>query len=186
MTVLRKWQILASKWVLDHRWCRVRQDQVLLPNQVVVDDYFVVVRPDVALVLAVTPQAEIVLVRQYRHGVQEILLELPAGTFDPEQETPEAAALRELQEETGYTCQTLKKIATLYDNPVKDTNRIHLFLATDAAIAGAQQLDATEAVEVVLVPQAEILEKITTGEICVSGTIAALFLGLGFLNNSQA
>lgn len=186
MTSLKKWQILASQLVFNHRWCQVRQDQVLLPNQLVVDDYFVVERPDVALVLALTSQAEIIFVRQYRHGVQEILLELPGGTFNPAQESPEVAALRELQEETGYTCQTLQKIATLYDNPVKDTNQIHLFLATDAAIAGAQQLDTTEAVEVVLVPQAEVLAKITHGEICVSGTIAALFLGLNLLSTSKS
>ena len=178
MTNLQKWQVLASKFVWDHRWCRVRQDQVLLPNGNYVDDYFVVARPDVALILAVTPQAEVVMVRQYRHGVGEILLELPAGTFDPNTESPETAALRELEEETGYTCTKLIKLATLHDNPVKDTNRIHLFLAPEAVRLGAQRLDVTEEIEVVIVPQTKILEKIASGEICVSGTIAALFLGL--------
>jgi ADP-ribose pyrophosphatase len=183
--VIRKWQTLSSQMVVDHQWCRVRQDTVLLPNNLVIDDYFVVVRPDVALVLALTPNQEIVFVRQYRHGVGEILLELPAGTFDPKLESPEVAARRELQEETGYSATDFVKLATLYDNPVKDTNQIHLFLAQNARISGEQKLDTTEAVEVVLVPKEKCLEKMLGGEICVSGTIAALFLGMQFLSSSS-
>jgi 8-oxo-dGTP pyrophosphatase MutT (NUDIX family) len=57
-------------------------------------------------------------VLQYRHGAGEILLELPAGTFNPNQESPQVAASRELKEETGYTTDTLTHLATLYDNPV--------------------------------------------------------------------
>jgi 8-oxo-dGTP pyrophosphatase MutT (NUDIX family) len=158
---------------------------VLLPNQQVIDDYFVVVRPDVALVLALTANEEVVFVRQYRHGIGEILLELPAGTFDPNLESPEFAAQRELQEETGYSAPHLVKLATLYDNPVKDTNRIHLFLAQNAFISAEQKFDVTEAIEVVLIPTREILERMLSGEICVSGTIAAVYLGLQFLNFSQ-
>jgi len=151
----------------------------------VIDDYFVVVRPDVALVLAITPNQEIVFVRQYRHGVGEVLLELPAGTFDPNIESPEVAARRELAEETAYSTKHLIKLATLHDNPVKDTNQIHLFLAQNAFISGEQKLDMTEAVEVVLIHKDECLEKIFNGEICVSGTVAALFLGRQFLNSQQ-
>ena len=187
MQLIRKWQTLSSRMFLEHQWCRVRQDTVLLPNQQVIDDYFVVVRPDVALVLALTANEEVVFVRQYRHGIGEILLELPAGTFDPNLESPEVAAQRELQEETGYSAPHLVKLATLYDNPVKDTNQIHLFLAQNAFVSSEQKLDVTEAIEVVLVPTREILERILSGKICVSGTIAALFLALGrqFLDLSQ-
>lgn len=181
---IAKWQTLSSQIVLNHQWCRVRQDTVMLSNNLVIDDYFVVVRPDVALVLAITPNQEIVFVRQYRHGVGEVLLELPAGTFDPNLESPEVAAQRELQEETGYSAEQLTKLATLYDNPVKDTNQIHLFLAQNAFISGEQELDITEAVEVVLIPREKCLEKMLNGEICVSGTVAALFLGMQFLDSS--
>lgn len=59
------------------------------------------IRPEVAIVLPITSNQEIILVRQYRHGAGEILLELPAGTFNPNQESPQAAAIREVKEETG-------------------------------------------------------------------------------------
>ena len=179
---MQRWKTINSKLVFDNPWCQVRQDEVELPNGIVLDDYFVNIRPDIALVLAVTPQREIVFVRQYRHGVSEILLELPGGSFNSQSEDGLTAAQRELEEETGYVAERINLIATLYDNPVKDTNKIYLVLAENAQPSGTQHLDITEDVEVVLVPVTEVLEKISTGEICVCGTIAALFLGLNFLS----
>jgi len=178
---IQKWKILKSQLAFNHYWCKVRQDEVELPNGKIIDDYFVIIKPDVALILPITTNQEIVFVRQYRHGVGEILLELPAGTFDPTKENPETAAIRELKEETGYIASKITKLATLYDNPVKDTNKLHLFLAENVIESGQQELDVTEEIEVVLIPLASVRDKITTGEICVSGSIAALFLGLNLL-----
>ncbi len=185
MHKLKKWKILQSKMVLDNFWCKVRQDEIELPNGKIIDDFFVIVRPEIALVLPVTNNQEIVFVRQYRHGVGEILLELPAGGFDATQESAETAAVRELKEETGYTADKVTKLATLYDNPVKDTNKIHLFLAENVSKSGEQNLDITEEIEVVLIFVESVLDKITQGEISVSGSVAALFLGLNYLNRND-
>ncbi|NDJ21307.1 NUDIX domain-containing protein [Nostoc sp. B(2019)] len=181
MNDLKKWKTLKSKMVLDHRWCKVRQDEIELPNGKIIDDYFVSIKPDVALVLPITSTREIVFVRQYRHAVGKFFLELPAGSFEPEKESAEAAAIRELQEETGYSAQQIKKITTLYDKPSKDTNQIHLFLAENVRKVGEQQLDITEEIEVVLIPIESVLDKVFQGEISVAGTIAALLLGLKFI-----
>ncbi len=120
--------------------------------------------------------------RQYRHGAGEILLELPAGTFNTKEESPQAAAIRELKEETGYITDNVIQLAILYDNPVKDTNKITLFLAENVRKAGKQELDVTEQIEVVLIPIKRLMEKIASGEISVAGTVAAIFLGLNYLN----
>ena len=178
MKKISKWKRLDSRLIVNHKWCRVRRDTVELPNGTIIDDFFVNVRPDIALVLPITPQQEIVFVRQYRHGVGEVLLELPAGSFNPEEESPELAAARELAEETGYVAESLVKLATLYDNPVKDTNSVHLFLACDVKPLEERRPDITEEIEVVLVPVGEVADRINRGEICVAGTVAALFLGL--------
>lgn len=179
MTSLKKWQLLDSQLAFDHHWYTVRQDTVKLPNGNVVTDYFLSVRPDIAVVLPVTADNEIVFVRQYRHGAQEILLELPAGTFNPQTEQAELAAQRELREETGYWAENLERLTTLYDNPVKETNKIHLFLARNVQQVGEQILDPTEDIEVVLVPVPDIPQWLARGEMCVAGTVAALSLGLG-------
>ncbi|MDM9381774.1 NUDIX hydrolase [Chlorogloeopsis sp. ULAP01] len=181
MRNLEKWQLLQSKLVIDHHWCKVRQDEIKLPNGSIIDDYFVYIKPEVALVLPITSSREIVFVRQYRHAIGEFFIELPAGSFDPNQESAETAAKRELQEETGYIADQITKIATLYDKPSKETNQIHLFLAENVVKVGGQELDITEEIEIILIPIESVLDKVTQGEISVAGTVAALFLGLNFL-----
>ncbi|MBH8576810.1 NUDIX hydrolase [Nostocaceae cyanobacterium CENA369] len=182
MNNLKKWKTLKSKMVVNHRWCQIRQDEIELPNGKVIDDYFVSIRPEVALILPITNNREIIFVRQYRHAVGDFFIELPAGNFDPLQENAEIAAVRELQEETGYTAQQVKKIATLYDKPSKDTNQIHLFLAEHVIKNGQRNLDITEDIEVILIPIESVLDKIIHGEISVAGTVAALLLGLKFIS----
>ncbi|MEG4213686.1 NUDIX hydrolase [Microcoleus sp. S13_B4] len=186
MKNLIKWKLLRSRFVLNHKWCQVRQDEIELPSGEIIDDFFVNVRPNIALVFATTEQQELVLVRQYRHGVGEILLELPAGSFNPAEESGESAAARELAEETGYVAEEILELATLYDNPVKDTNSIYLYFAKNVKLASSKiQLDITEDIEVVLVPIAEVFLKIKNRQICVSGSIAAIFLGVEFLNKQR-
>ncbi len=184
MSDLQKWITINSRLVLNNKWSRVRQDTVKLSNGKIIDDFFVNIRPDIALVLPITVNNEIVFVRQYRHGVREILLELPAGSFDPEREDALSAAKRELEEETGYVANQFTKLITLYDNPVKDTNKIHLFIAENVTKTGNQKLDETEAIAVVLIPIDEVKNKIVQGDICVCGSVSAIFLGLDCLNIS--
>lgn len=171
--------------IIDHPWCRVRQDAIALPDGNIIDDFFINIRPDVALVFAVTEDQQVIFVRQYRHGVEQILLELPAGSFDPATETPTVAALRELREETGYVASSLIPLATLYDNPVKDTNSIHLFLAENVQLQQEKQLDPTEDIQVVLIPMDEVIDAIASQKIQVAGTIAAIFLAWEYLQRQK-
>jgi ADP-ribose pyrophosphatase len=179
MNNLQKWQILNSKMVIDEPMCQVRQDQVKLPNGKIIDDYFVNIKPDIAIIFPITENQEIVFVRQYRHAIGEFVIELPAGRFDVNTENAEMAAIRELREETGYFTQKARKIGMLYDNPSKDTNQIHLFFAENVVKVGEQQnLDITEEIEVILISVDSVLDKIAQGEISETGTVAAIFLGL--------
>jgi ADP-ribose pyrophosphatase len=185
MKNLEKWKLIESEMVIDHHWSKVRRDKIELPNGKIIDDYFVNIRLDVALILPITKNQEIIFVRQYRHGIGEFFMELPAGSFDPLTEDSQEAALRELQEETGYTTSDIKKIATVYDKPSKDTNQIHLFLAENAIKVSEQNLDETEEIEVILIPINQVVQKIAEGEISVAGSVAAIFMGLNFLKNAK-
>ncbi|MEO1378612.1 MAG: NUDIX hydrolase, partial [Cyanobacteria bacterium J06635_10] len=144
-------------------------------------DYFVFIRPDVAIMLPITGDGEVVFVRQYRHAIGDFFIELPAGGFNPEEESGEVAAIRELEEETGYVASVVRKIGTLYDKPSKDTTQLHLFIAENVVKTGKRKLDVTEEIETILIPIDSILEKIMKGEISVAGTVAALFLGLNLV-----
>ena len=94
MKRLEKWTVTDSQMALDVEWCRIRRDTVRLPDGTVLDDYYLAVRPDVAVVFAVSAAHKVPLVRQYKHGAGEITLELPAGLIADE--TPEEAGRREL------------------------------------------------------------------------------------------
>jgi 8-oxo-dGTP pyrophosphatase MutT (NUDIX family) len=162
--------------VLDERWFRVRRDTVELPDGAVVDDYFVALRDDFSLVAAVTTGDELVLVRQWKHGIGEITLELPGGIVDDDD--PYAAAARELREETGYACDELFRVGGGPLDPSKETNRVHLFAGTGARRVAEQELDATEQIEVVLVPVAEVRARIGAGEISAPTSVAGIYLAL--------
>ncbi|TAF55577.1 MAG: NUDIX hydrolase [Oscillatoriales cyanobacterium] len=172
-TQLQAWKTRRSHWEIDRPWCRLRRDEVDLPNGQQIDDFYLFVRPDIALVLPVTPDDRVIFVRQYRHGVERILLELPAGRVDPG-EDPKVAAARELREETGYTSDPLEPIVTLYDNPVKTTHSTHIFLARNAIATHPQTLDLTEEIEVILIPTSELWPCLQRGEIGVAGSVAAV------------
>jgi ADP-ribose pyrophosphatase len=181
MSRIRPWRLLRSEVVFDHHWYRLRRDWLQLPDGRKVDDYFVSVRPEVVLVFAVTDSEEVVLVRQYKHGSAQILLEFPGGIFRADEEGGEVAAARELVEETGYVAGSWELLGKAWDDPTRQDNRIHLYLARGARLAGAQALDEHEDIEVVLVPLRRVREMCLEGEICVTGSLALAFLGLEVL-----
>lgn len=185
MTKLQPWQIIASELVFVRQWFQVRQDTVKLENSQVIDDYFLFLKPDIVQVFPLTKNNEIVFVRQYRHGAGEVLWELPAGNLDSPSESPEAAAERELEEETGYVAEKLISLGFLYDNPPKETNKIYTFLAEGATLSGTIKPDITEQIEVVLIPIEDVREKIFAGEIRVSKVIAGIILSLNYLENNR-
>ncbi len=130
-------------------------------------------------VLAVTENAEVVLVRQYRHGSGEFSLELPGGVVEKGQ-SPLAAAQRELREETGYGAEKWQSLAQFLPNPAVQGNVAHLFLAEGAAVVGATDFDPDEDIELELVPLTDLPKLVKDGTInhaiMVAGILFYLFL----------
>jgi len=179
---IKPWTLLNSRMVFNSRWVALRQDTVQLPDGLEVDDYFVSVRPDVANVFPLTPDDRVVLVKQYKHGIQQITLELPAGTFSDE--SPELAARRELLEETGYQCGSLKPLGQAYENASRNTNTVHMFLATECALTPArslQDLEASAGIDVVTIPRSELLLQIRSGMINELSSVATILRALDAL-----
>ena len=127
-------------------------------------------------VLAVQDDGRIVLVRQYRHPVNDLVWELPAGRLD-EGESPEQAAQRELQEEIGHRAGDLRKIAFFYTTPGFCDEAMHVFRGTALEAAKAQG-DEDERIEVQAFALPELAAMIDRGEIREGKTLVAVLLEL--------
>jgi len=174
---IEPWETLASELVFDHRWYRLRRDTVRLPGGRVLDDYLVSVRPDYAVVVALTPEDEVVLARQWKQGIGAFTLELPGGVIDGG-EKPAGAAERELREETGYVARALVRLGSLEVDPSKNTNRAHVFLGRDAKRVHVVAPDENEVIEVVLLPLAGVRAAIAAGTVSAAVTVTGLLLAL--------
>jgi len=164
------WQILSSTRAFDSPWIRVRQDKVRLPNGLELDDYYVVEQLDFVTVFPVTHDGRVVLVREYKHGIGRVLLQLPAGFIEPG-EDPAKAAVRELREETGYAGE-LCKVAEWVVDPTRTPTIEHVYFGR-VAPAGKQRLEDTEDIELVLVPAAGIPALVQSGELMALSSVAA-------------
>jgi ADP-ribose pyrophosphatase len=140
-------------------------------------EFQVLESPDWAAVVAVTPDNQVVMVRQFRHGTGELSLEPPGGLVK-EGQAPEQSAREELEEETGYQAGALEFLGWMHPMPAIFTNRFYVYLARDATPTGRLNPDETEEVETVLVPLDQIREYIRSGKITCSVMIAALYLFL--------
>jgi 8-oxo-dGTP pyrophosphatase MutT (NUDIX family) len=115
-------------------------------------------------VVAITPDRELLLVRQWRHGTREFTLEIPGGLVDPG-EDPAAAAARELREETGFRGGPATTLGVVSPNPAIQDNRCHTYLIEDCVREGAPALDDGEDLEVLLRPVRDIPRLVQSGEI---------------------
>jgi ADP-ribose pyrophosphatase len=167
------WELQSSEHLQDYDVYRVRRDRVRSPRDGSLHDFHVVDAPDGVTVLALTPEHELVLVEQYRHGIRQLSLETPSGILE-EGEDPLDAALRELEEETGFRAEEPRSLGTLDLNPSWETTRVHVVLATGARRAGDE--DPGEDTRVRCVATDEVRERVREGAIRSATVVAALHL----------
>ncbi len=144
------WKTLDSQYALNHPWMKVRKDICELPDGTLIDDYYWIESPDNALVVPITAQGDVVVVRQYKHGAKEVLVEFPGGVLNSEEEAL-AGAQRELLEETGYGDGIWTFLDAVYTGPTKSPARTHIFLVEGVVFKQAQALDPEERIEVLTI-----------------------------------
>ncbi len=129
--------------------------------------------PDWINVIALTPDNEIVLVEQYRYGIEKPTLELPGGVCD-EGENPKVTCIRELAEETGFSSDEWIYLGNVSSNPAMQTNYTHTYIAKNCIKASDQKLDGNERINVHVLPLEHFLRLIRDGEIKHSLMVAAI------------
>ncbi|HEX6182964.1 MAG TPA: NUDIX hydrolase [Pyrinomonadaceae bacterium] len=172
------WRRERSEQIADCRVFKVRRDYSTGTPDRRVHDFYVIEAPDWINIIPITKAGEVVLIELYRHGTEEVSLEIPGGMVDPGEEPHETAA-RELLEETGYEAREVVLLGRTRPNPAIQDNWIHTFLARDVERRGEPSNAGTEQTRVRLVPLERIPALIAGGEITHSLVVVGFhWLGL--------
>lgn len=162
---IRDWERLGDETLMNYMVFRARRSRRRSPRTGKEIGFFLLDTPDWVNILPLTPDGEIVMIRQFRHGTDRVSLEIPGGLIDAHEQEPAAAAARELREETGFEAERLELLGVMSPNPAMMTNQCFSYLATGCRRVGELAMDAGEDIEVVTVPVAELDQRLRRGEI---------------------
>ncbi len=151
-----KWKLLSSEYLFKDLWFTVRKDRCETPSGTIVDPYYVYEFPTWVTAVPVTEDGKIIMVRQYRHALGEVCIEIPGGCMDDTDGSPEVAIRRELLEETGYEFSRFEYLGKISANPSTNNNLMHMFLARGGKKISEQSLDPNEEIQVELMSVEEV------------------------------
>ncbi|PGZ99363.1 ADP-ribose pyrophosphatase [Bacillus pseudomycoides] len=164
---------IATEPIFDGRIIKVRVDEVVLPNGEK-SKREIVKHPGAVAIIAITDDEKIVLVEQYRKAMEKVLVEIPAGKLE-QGEKPEATAIRELEEETGYICDNMELITSFYTSPGFADEIVYVYEATGLKKKEDKaDLDEDEFVELMEVSLEEALQLIKEQRIHDAKTMFAI------------
>ncbi len=168
---MKPWKLLNTEYLVNAPWLKVAKETCELPNGKVIDDFYTLWQPDWVLILARTPESKWVMTEQYRHGTGKIALEFPAGIID-KGETPEQAAIRELQEECGFRLDERREarderckayLGSFPVNPDRHRGKFHVVFIDGVVKGGSTHYDSTEEIESLLLSDEELQVKMADG-----------------------
>jgi ADP-ribose pyrophosphatase len=173
--MIQPWKTIRSMPVGDFRIFKIRSDVKISPRTGKEHDFFVLDSVNWVNVVAVTPEQQLVMVEQYRHGSNTIELEIPGGMMDAGETDPVATAVRELREETGYAGKNARLLGRVWSNPAILNNRTYTVLIDNCQFKHGVEFDSGEDITTSLVPVAEIPKLVADEKISHPLVIVALY-----------
>jgi 8-oxo-dGTP pyrophosphatase MutT (NUDIX family) len=167
------WRLRGSRYLFESPWFRLRQDDLTLPHGEEIT-YSVIEHDGWVIVLPLLEDGRVVMERVYRHTLARALLECPSGGRDGQ--SPDLAARRELEEETGYRARDVLSLGRFHSSTGISNEWFEVFLATGLSADGVVSREATEEIETLLVPFAELLRMARAGEIEHAPSALAILL----------
>lgn len=172
-----KWKVLASTYLHKEPWLTVRKDTCETPGGKIIPSFYVNEYPDWANAFCLTKDGKVVMVKQYRHGIGEVGIELPGGVIE-HNESVEEGVKRELLEETGYRFVNVEFLGKISANPSTTNNLMYMFLATGGEKVAEQDLDEAEEVDVVYMTIDEVKQLVREQKIVQSLHVNCIFYAL--------
>ncbi len=171
----QKWQLISTKDVSPSKWFPIEERTYKLPDGRIIDDFTLTTLADVAMILPITKDKKVVLVEQYKPGVDAVMMQFPAGRKEPEHKDLIETACHELEEETGIRApkSALTYFAKLTGFPTKASEVVYMYLAKEVEFNATQKLDATEDIAVITIDFQTMDKYVLEGIIWDSQTIAA-------------
>ena len=173
-----KWKTLSSEYLFDDLWFKVRKDICESPEGKIIDPYYVYEFPEWVTAVALTEDNKVVMVRQYRHAIGEVIIELPGGCVDDTDKNLEESISRELLEETGYSFSSFEYMGKTSPNPSTNNNWMHMFLAKGGKKVSEQHLDGNEEIEVELYTIDELKQMLKEKKIIQSMHVTCIMYAL--------
>ena len=176
-TMNRDWSIIDRKKLVDSPWYKLNIETVRLPSGKVLDDYYVREGMNAVLIVPRTHEGKFLLVRQYKHGAQQSVIEFPAGKIDAG-ESALIAAKRELYEETGGASSLFVEGPTFFEDPTNSRVKIAIVFADNVTIKHRQHLDDNEDIEVIQLTPDGLRTMLMNNELSVAASVAAGWIAL--------
>jgi 8-oxo-dGTP pyrophosphatase MutT (NUDIX family) len=173
--MIKPWKTIRSTPVGDFRIFKIRTDTCVNPRTGREHELFILDSVNWVNVIAVTPDQQLVMVEQYRHGSATVELEIPGGMMDPHETDPVATAVRELREETGYAGKNARVLGRVHSNPAILSNVTYTVLIENCRLEHGLELDHGEDLETRLMPVAEIPKLVADEKIGHSLVVVALY-----------
>lgn len=180
---LKKWEIKSSTYLVNDRWMKLRADTCITPTGHEISPFYVIEYGEWVNCLVLSDNDEVTLLRHYRHGIDDYVLEIVGGLVD-EGEAPEITVRRELEEELGLKNATILQTGVCYPNPQIQTNRTHCFIALGGTFDGNREDEPGADFQIVKMPFDELIKIIETqSETMQSLHLTSIFFALNFLKS---
>ena len=176
-TMNQEWNVISQKKLVDSPWYKLNIETVRLPSGKVLDDYYVREGMNAVLIVPRTHEGKFLLVRQYKHGAQQSVIEFPAGKIDAG-ESALIAAKRELYEETGGASSLFVEGPTFFEDPTNSRVKIAIVFADNVTIKHRQHLDDNEDIEVIQLTPDGLRTMLMNNELSVAASVAAGWMAL--------
>ncbi|MBI3417820.1 MAG: NUDIX hydrolase [Verrucomicrobia bacterium] len=173
--MIKPWPTIDSRRVADHRIFTIRTDRKISPRTGAEHEFFVIDCVNWVNVIAVTPENQLVMIEQFRHGTNTVELEIPGGMMDAHETDPAATGARELREETGYAGAPARVIGQIAPNPAIMSNTCFTVFVPDCRLKHATEFDHGEDLITRLVPVEEFPELVAAGKVRHSLVVVALY-----------